>query len=162
VFSVGRGAYDVDQERRAAPGEHVGGGASDRPAEFMGFVLDDVQNTWEKAFAEAGRPYERTKLVLFTDATAMACGYGTVATGPFHCPIDRRVYLDLGFFQDLSQRLGARGDFAEAYVVAHEVGHHVQNLLGLTERARVARSLREGPAGASVRLELELARAGDR
>jgi predicted metalloprotease len=155
VFGVGHRTSDVDEERRAAPGQHVGGGASDTQAEFVGFVLDDVQNTWAKAFAEAGRPYERAKLVLFTDETPTACGYGTAATGPFYCPIDRRVYLDLGFFQELSQRLGARGDFAQAYVVAHEVGHHVQNLLGLTERTRVPRSLREGPTGASVRLELQ-------
>lgn len=155
VFGIGRGAHDVDHDQRAVPGEHAGGEASDSQAQFVGFVLDDVQDTWAKAFAAAGRPYERAKLVLFTDETPTACGYGTAATGPFYCPIDQRVYLDLGFFQELSHKLGARGDFAQAYVVAHEVGHHVQNLLGLTERTRVPRSLREGPTGASVRLELQ-------
>jgi predicted metalloprotease len=153
-FTFGRGVTGVDHARHAAP-EHAGGAEADHQAEFVGFVLDDAQDTWANSFAQSGLPYERAKLVLFTDATPTACGYGTSATGPFYCPLDKRIYLDLGFFHDLSQRLGAGGDFAQAYVVAHEVGHHVQNLLGLTERTQVPRALREGPKGASVRLELQ-------
>jgi predicted metalloprotease len=150
-----RGAGEVADRPQVTTGEHAGGGQADAQAAFVGFVLDDVQETWSKLFTQAGIPYERAKLVLFTDATPTACGYGTAATGPFYCPLDRRVYLDLGFFHELSQRLGARGDFAQAYVIAHEIGHHVQNLLGITERANVPRALREGPKGASVRLELQ-------
>ena len=151
----GRGTGPVEEAPRGATAEHAGGGTVDPQAAFVGFVLDDVQSTWSKLFAEAGVPYARAKLVLFTDATPTACGYGTSATGPFYCPADQRVYLDLGFFRELAQRMGARGDFAQAYVIAHEIGHHVQNLLGTTERMKVPRALREGPAGASVRLELQ-------
>lgn len=130
-----------------------GGRAADEPAQFVGFVLDDAQNTWSRIFSErGGTAYRRTKLVLFTDATPTGCGYGRSATGPFYCPRDERVYIDLGFYHELAQRFGARGDFAQAYVMAHEIGHHVQHILGDGSR-RGARD--EGESGGSVRVELQ-------
>ncbi|HEY6460364.1 MAG TPA: neutral zinc metallopeptidase [Polyangiaceae bacterium] len=124
----------------------------DAPAHFVAFVLDDVQGSWERDFAQRGRPYRHAKLVLFTNATATACGTGQSATGPFYCPEDERVYIDLGFYQELEQRLGARGQFAKAYVIAHEIGHHVQHLLGIDKRPDAHG---EGATGGSVRLELQ-------
>ncbi|HWL88332.1 MAG TPA: neutral zinc metallopeptidase [Polyangiaceae bacterium] len=121
---------------------------------FVSFVLDDTQETWTREFAARGESYRRAKLVLFTNSTATGCGYGRAATGPFYCPADQRVYIDLGFYQELSGRLGARGQFAQAYVVAHEIGHHVQNLLGTEARAGKSASS-TGPTSASVRLELQ-------
>jgi hypothetical protein len=118
---------------------------------FVSFVLDDVQSSWEKALP--GK-YRHAKLVLYTDRTRTGCGLGDAATGPFYCPTDEHVYLDLGFFHELSGKLGARGQFAQAYVVAHELGHHVQKILGITDRVDAMRNTR-GSTGASVRLELQ-------
>ncbi|MGF1508028.1 MAG: neutral zinc metallopeptidase [Myxococcota bacterium] len=131
-------------------------GQADEASAFVGFVLDDVQDTFQRAFAQKGERYQRAKLVLFTGRTSTGgCGMGNAATGPFYCPADRRVYIDLGFFRELSSRLGAPGDFAQAYVIAHEVGHHVQNLTGISDHvARLSERERLGPTGASVRLEL--------
>lgn len=132
------------------------GAAAGPEVHFVSFVLDDAQSTWQKIFDEAGRPYRHAKLVLFTDATSTACGYGQAATGPFYCPADERVYIDLGFFHELAQRFGAKGDFAEAYVIAHEIGHHVQKLLGIRSSLGPLRgSERHGATSASVRLELQ-------
>jgi predicted metalloprotease len=127
--------------------------SEDKMAHFVAFVLDDTQANWTREFTARRRSYRRAKLVLFTDGTDTACGYGRSATGPFYCPADERAYIDLGFYRDLEQRLGARGDFAKAYVIAHEIGHHVQKILGAN--AKVPRSGAEGPSGASVRLELQ-------
>jgi uncharacterized protein len=124
--------------------------AEERMVDFVDAVMNDAQDTWTRLLD--GR-YQRTKVVLFRDAYRSACGAADAATGPFYCPADARVYLDLGFFNELSQRFGAPGDFAQAYVVAHELGHHVQNLLGLNERASDDR--RPGPQSASVALELQ-------
>jgi predicted metalloprotease len=110
--------------------------SSDDQAQFVAFVVDDVQDTWAQLFEQAGREYEPTKLVLFEQATVSGCGTASAATGPFYCPSDKKVYLDLGFFRELQARFGAAGDFAEAYVIAHEFGHHVQNLLGALARTR--------------------------
>jgi predicted metalloprotease len=129
-------------------GSHV----NDPQAHFVAFVLDDVQASWQAKFAERDWPYQHAKLVLFTDSTRTGCGFGDAATGPFYCPEDQRVYIDLSFYDELTNRLGARGQFAQAYVIAHEMGHHVQNLLGISERAG-AHS--EGANGGSVRLELQ-------
>jgi uncharacterized protein len=121
---------------------------------FVSFVLDDVQASWGDQFQRLGVPYRHAKLVLYTDSTQTGCGFGDAATGPFYCPTDERVYIDLGFFHALSDKLGARGQFAQAYVVAHEMGHHVQKLLGISERVDGLRKT-EGATGASVRLELQ-------
>jgi uncharacterized protein len=122
----------------------------DELASFVGFVLDDAQSTWTRQFAAKGRRYEKAKLVLFTGRVESACGLASAAVGPFYCPRDRKVYIDLTFYRVLRQRLGAPGDFAQAYVIAHEVGHHVQNLLGNLERSSTA-----GAGRGSVRTELQ-------
>ncbi len=131
-----------------------GAAAPDETAAFVGFVLDDVQSTWQKLFASAGRRYEPAKLVLFTDSTRSGCGYGSAEVGPFYCPRDRRVYIDLGFFRELDQRFGAPGDFAQAYVIAHEIGHHVQTLLGFDSAAR--RAVQGGANENQVSVQQEL------
>jgi predicted metalloprotease len=123
--------------------------AEEQMVDFVDAVTNDAQDTWAKLL---GSRYERTKVVLFRDQIQSACGFAQAATGPFYCPDDHKVYLDVGFFNELDQRFGASGDFAQAYVVAHEIGHHVQNLLGLLDRARGAQS---GPQSASVGIELQ-------
>src|SRR5215470_19854838 len=111
----------------------------DDASKFVAVVLAETEDAWNQIFRQMGREYEEPKLVLFTDMIQSGCGFASGATGPFYCPEDRRVYIDLGFFHQLQARLGAGGDFAEAYVVAHEVGHHVQNLLGITDQVQAAR-----------------------
>jgi uncharacterized protein len=139
----------------------VGPGAGQAPerseaVQFVSFVLDDAQNVWQRVLAERDQAYDRAKLVLYTDRTASGCGYGSAATGPFYCPRDERIYLDLGFFSALERRFGAAGDFARAYVIAHEVGHHVQQQLGTLEQVhRAPAARREGAEGLSVRNELQ-------
>jgi predicted metalloprotease len=131
-------------------------GADDGQFEFVKFVAGDVQDGWEQAFREDGRDYERTQLVLFEQATQTGCGLGSSQTGPFYCPADRKVYLDLSFFRELGERFGAPGDFAQAYVIAHEFGHHVQNITGVSDDVRQAQQ--ENPEQAnelSIRLELQ-------
>ena len=118
--------------------------------DFVDAVTKDVQDAWGQLL---GSRYQRTRVVLFRDAIDSACGFAQSATGPFYCPDDRKVYLDLGFFSELSRRSGAPGDFAQAYVIAHELGHHVQNLLRLNSRAAADR--RSGAGSASVALELQ-------
>jgi hypothetical protein len=130
--------------------------AEEQAADFMSFVLDDVQDTWAREFTRLGREYERARLVLFTDAARSGCGAADAASGPFYCPEDRKVYIDLGFYNDLQNRFGAPGDFAQAYVLAHEIGHHVQHLLGLAGQVREGQQARPDRAAAlSVRLELQ-------
>ena len=129
----------------------------DEASKFVAVVLADTEDAWHDIFRQMGREYEDPKLVLFTDQTASGCGFASGASGPFYCPEDRRVYIDLGFYRLLQERLGAGGDFAQAYVIAHEVGHHVQNLLGITDRVQAARR-RVSQAEynhLSVRLELQ-------
>jgi len=124
--------------------------------DFVNFVVKDAQDVWTLAFQQLGRPYERAKLVLFTDATQSGCGYAAAAMGPFYCPADAKVYIDLGFYRELKSRFGAPGDFAQAYVIAHEVGHHVQTLLGLERTLNEARERRPNDANElSVRFELQ-------
>ncbi|HUF25409.1 MAG TPA: neutral zinc metallopeptidase [Gemmatimonadaceae bacterium] len=108
--------------------------ANDPGRIFVSQVLADTEDTWNELFRAAGSSYEEPRLVLFRDATPSACGTGQSAMGPFYCPLDNRVYIDLSFFEELRSRFGAAGDFAQAYVIAHEVGHHVQNLTGTLER----------------------------
>ena len=118
-----------------APGTYRPTAAENETAEFVSVVLADTEETWRGLFREAGANYRDPKLRLFTDGVQSACGYNTSATGPFYCPPDERVYVDLGFFNDLA-RLGAPGDFAQAYVIGHEVAHHVQNLTGVFQSLR--------------------------
>jgi predicted metalloprotease len=129
----------------------------DDASKFVAVVLADTEDAWNDVFRQMGRKYEEPRLVLFTDVIQSGCGFARGATGPFYCPQDRQVYIDLGFFRQLQERLGASGDFAEAYVIAHEVGHHVQKLLGITDRVDAARR-RASEAESnrlSVRLELQ-------
>jgi uncharacterized protein len=125
--------------------------------EFISFVLDDLHATWKDKFAEVGKQYRPARLVLFRDAVrSEACGFGTAAVGPFYCPGDQKAYIDLSFYRLLRERFAAPGDFAQAYVLAHEIGHHVQNLLGYEEALR--RSQRRAPQRKnelSVRYELQ-------
>ncbi len=124
--------------------------------QFVTFVLNDTQDTWTKLLADRGRQYDRAKLVLFRDATQTACGVGQAAAGPFYCPGDSRVYIDLGFYDELRDRFGAAGDFAQAYVIAHEIGHHIQRLLGTETKVRRAQQQEPGRANdLSVRMELQ-------
>ncbi|MFN8422464.1 MAG: neutral zinc metallopeptidase [Anaerolineae bacterium] len=125
--------------------------------QFVSVVLADTEDVWHAKFQELGKDYVEPKMVLFSDRVQSACGTASAAVGPFYCPGDQQVYIDLSFYKLLRQRLGAPGDFAQAYVIAHEVGHHVQNLLGISEqveRARGGASEAEGNA-LSVRLELQ-------
>jgi predicted metalloprotease len=129
--------------------------AAEQPeVELVSFVFDDAQKSWQQLFAQDGKPYQLAHLVLFRDATRSGCGTGEAAMGPFYCSNDERVYIDLGFYEELRQRFGAPGDFAQAYVIAHELGHHIQHLLG-TDRQVHEASDSEGANGASVRLELQ-------
>ena len=140
-----------------APRPSGGDAPADEGAEFVSVVLADTEDTWSALFAEQGARYDAPKLVLFTGVVRSACGTAQSAVGPFYCPPDGSVYIDLDFYRDLRDRFGAPGDFAQAYVIAHEVGHHVQTLLGTSERVRAAQE-RAGQTDAnalSVRLELQ-------
>lgn len=149
---VGTGPSASSQAPAGPPPE------DDEQAAFVSVVLADTEETWNRILPAAGGPeYREPALVLFSDAVDSGCGFGRAAMGPFYCPLDGKVYLDLGFFRELDERFGAPGDFARAYVVAHEVGHHVQNLLGLSDevhRRRQSLSQSEGN-DLSVRLELQ-------
>ena len=130
--------------------------AEQREVQFVTYVLDDVQNTWAQIFKQEGQPWRDARLVLFRDATQSGCGVAQSAMGPFYCPADNRVYIDLGFYDELSQKFGAAGDFAQAYVLAHELGHHVQDLLGTDRQVRQLEQAHPDEANAlSVRLELQ-------
>jgi predicted metalloprotease len=137
--------------------------SQERPAEenqmadFVSVVLADTEDTWHELFSRSGKSYQEPKLVLFSDAVDSACGFAQSATGPFYCPRDNKVYIDLQFYRDLQDRFHAPGEFAQAYVIAHEIGHHVQNLLGISDRVH---SLQQGADKIqanelSVRLELQ-------
>jgi uncharacterized protein len=131
--------------------------AGDPKAEFVSVVLADTEDVWHALFQKAGSRYREAGLVLFSDAVESGCGVAGSAVGPFYCPPDGKVYIDLSFFEDLRQRFGAAGDFAQAYVIAHEVGHHVQSLLGISDEVRsTQRGLGKAEANQlSVRLELQ-------
>jgi predicted metalloprotease len=123
---------------------------------FVSFVLDSTQSFWEREFADLGERYQRATLVLFRDATRSTCGFAQSASGPFYCPGDNKVYIDLAFYRELDQRFGAPGDFAQAYVLAHEVGHHVQTLLGIEARVRRLQQSRPQESNQiQVRMELQ-------
>jgi predicted metalloprotease len=128
---------------------------NDPSVDFVRAILGETEDTWGAAFQRAGRQYVQPHLVLYSGAVQSACGGATAASGPFYCPGDQRVYLDLSFFDEMRQRLGGGGDFAQAYVIAHEVGHHVQNLLGISAKVEHARGNISGASGLSVRLELQ-------
>lgn len=154
TFFDGSGGGAVQQSESAPP-------ASESPeerqkAEFISDALDDTQGTWAQIFQQEGIEYQKAKLVLYRDLTQSGCGTGQASSGPFYCPADGKVYLDLSFFDELDRRFEAPGDFAQAYVLAHEIGHHVQNLLGTSSRAQEAMQSDSRNANEySVRLELQ-------
>jgi predicted metalloprotease len=141
----------VEQESASAPP------ADDSQAQFVSMVLADTEDTWQAIFSEAGQRYREPKLVLFSGAYPTACGTGEAAMGPFYCPGDQKVYIDLSCYGQLQHRFAAPGDFAQAYVIAHEVGHHVQNLLGISDKVYAAqqRASAEASNALSVRQELQ-------
>lgn len=144
------------QTQQAVPAQRPP--ADDEMATFVAKVLADTEDTWHAVFKEAGQEYREPKLVLFTGSTPTACGTGDTATGPFYCPSDQKVYIDLAFYRELKDRFHAPGEFAEAYVIAHEVGHHVQNLLGVSDKVHAARQQTSSKTQAnalSVRMELQ-------
>jgi len=158
IFDSGGGGTPVPQQ---TPGD-VQQPVSSSPKEeeriqFVSFVLDDVQQTWAQLLPKvSGEPYRDAKLDVFRDAVNTGCGTAPAEVGPFYCPVDQKVYLDLSFFDELDQRFGAPGDFAQAYVIAHELGHHVQHLLGIDSRVRQLQESRPGAANQlSVMLELQ-------
>jgi uncharacterized protein len=134
LFSLFSGATPADSGRPVVQADR---GDESREVQFVSFVLDDVQGTWERLLPSAGRNYRHATLVLFRDYTSSGCGTAQSATGPFYCPPDEKVYVDLSFFDELRSRFGAPGEFAQAYVLAHEIGHHVQKILGVGSRPSV-------------------------
>ncbi len=161
----GGSGFDLTQIFNQLPQAQVAPGTKDLPpvsaeeeqqVEFVSFVLDDIQATWEGEFERAGQTYDRATLVLFRGSTQTACGVGSAQMGPFYCPADQKVYLDLNFFDELATRFGAPGDFAAAYVIAHEIGHHVQNLTGISDEVRALQQRNPDDANdLSIRLELQ-------
>jgi predicted metalloprotease len=150
VLSGGGGAPQVQQGPAKAPP------ANDRSAAFVSTVLASTEDVWAQIFQQGGAQYRPPKLVLFRGATPTACGTGQSAMGPFYCPGDSKVYIDLSFFDELQNRFKAPGDFAQAYVIAHEVGHHVQHLLGISDQVDNLRRRNPSQANAlSVRMELQ-------
>ena len=147
------------ETQQPAPGPAGAGQAAsnDEAKAFVATVLGSTEDVWREQFKKLGRNYQQPTLVLFTDATESACGRAGAAMGPFYCPSDQKVYIDLGFYDEMKQRFGAPGDFAQAYVIAHEVGHHVQNLLGVSDQVRALqeRSSKAQANALSVRLELQ-------
>jgi predicted metalloprotease len=153
-FDSSGGGGQVSTATSTAPVEQSPGEA--QTVEFVNFVLKDVQSTWTSVLQQEGVAYERTTMVLFRDVTQTACGTGEAASGPFYCPGDHKVYLDLGFFDELKRKFGAPGDFAQAYVIAHEVGHHIQSLVGTSDRVHDAMQNDKRNANQySVQLELQ-------
>ena len=147
------------------PGVNAGAGSPMTPedsareeteVQFVSFVLDDNDSTWQKVLSRYNQPYNAPKLVLFRSSTQSGCGYAQSAMGPFYCPVDEKIYIDLGFYDDLKKKFGAAGDFAQAYVLAHEFGHHIQHLLGTDAQVRQAQGGNPQDANQlSVRLELQ-------
>ena len=156
VLSGGGAPVQVQQQQQQSPAKGVP--ADDRMGKFVSTVLADTEDVWKDVFTKGGATYKEPRLVLFKGQTSTGgCGAGQAAMGPFYCPADQKVYIDLAFYETLTKRLGAPGDFAQAYVIAHEVGHHVQNLLGISGKMEQMRS-RVSKAeynALSVRLELQ-------
>ncbi len=144
-----------DRPYTESPGT-TGSPAQDQMAEFVSVVLADTEDTWHDIFRQSGKTYVEPSLVLYSDAVESACGFARSAMGPFYCPRDQKVYIDLSFYEDLQSRYQAPGDFAQAYVIAHEVGHHVQNLLGISDKVRALQSQVDRVEANQLSVKLEL------
>ena len=158
VLNMGAGMPETQHQASVAPGVRATGQAEDDAlARFTSRVLADTEDTWGELFRAGGKQYREPTLVLYTGGTQTACGAGQAAMGPFYCPGDERVYLDLGFYRDLQARFAAPGDFAQAYVIAHEIGHHVQHQLGIAEKVQQAkqRASERDANQLQVRMELQ-------
>jgi uncharacterized protein len=164
ILLLGGGGYSVDSPFEQFPSQPASGGstmdnapdAESELVDFSSFVVRDLQKFWAADFQKAGRNFSPTALALFRQRTSTGCGEGSSGTGPFYCPLDRKIYLDLGFFRELAQRFQAPGDFAQAYVIAHEYGHHVQTLTGITKQVSDASQENSDQRNAlSVRTELQ-------
>ena len=160
VYLLGGDPRVVMQSQPSAPRQPQAGtpaGPPDEASQFVKVVLGDTEDVWNAIFRQAGRDYQEPQLVLFSGTVQSACGFAQAAMGPFYCPRDGRVYIDLTFYDQLRERFRAPGDFAQAYVIAHEVGHHVQNLLGISEKVmrQRQRSSQESANALSVRMELQ-------
>jgi uncharacterized protein len=162
VYLLSGGEVVLDPSAIAPAGRTVQSGPispeEQELGEFVSVILADTEDTWRELFPrEFGAPYQEPRLVLFSGATESACGVGQAAMGPFYCPLDQSVFIDLSFYRELRERFGAPGEFAQAYVIAHEVGHHVQNLLGISEKVLSSRQRMSRTAGneLSVRQELQ-------
>ncbi len=158
IFDSGGGTPVPQQAAPGAAQQPVNESAEEKKRfDFVNFVVDDVQQTWDQLLPKVdGQQYRHAQLDLFRDAINTGCGQAPAEVGPFYCPVDQKVYLDLSFFDELAQRFGAPGDFAQAYVIAHELGHHVQHLLGIEQRVREMQESRPGAANQlSVALELQ-------
>lgn len=155
ILSILSGGAPVSEVQQQGPAKAPP--ADDRMAKFVATVLGDTEDVWKQLFSQGGATYQQPRLVLFRGAIATGCGQGQAVMGPFYCPADQKVYIDLNFYETLKNRLGAPGDFAQAYVIAHEVGHHVQNQLGITgQMARMrARASQPEYNAMSVRVELQ-------
>lgn len=153
----GQIAYQAPQSTGQSTGvRQTGRQTEDEQANFVAVVLADTEDVWHKIFEENGGRYEEPKLTLFTGAVQSACGLGQAAMGPFYCPGDRKIYIDLSFYSDLQQRFGAPGDFAQAYVIAHEVGHHVQTLIGVSEKVQSEKRRASQAAANAIQVRMEL------
>ncbi|MGE7993052.1 KPN_02809 family neutral zinc metallopeptidase [Pseudomonas sp. NPDC089554] len=153
---LGQLTGQMQQQQQAPSGQAPA--VNDEQAAFVASILGDTEDTWNALFAQAGRQYREPKLVLFSGQVSSACGFASSAVGPFYCPGDQRVYLDMSFFREMETRFAAAGDFAQAYVIAHEIGHHVQTLLGVSAKVDAARrsgQRLEGDNGLLVRQELQ-------
>ncbi len=151
-----QGVEETSVPQTSSPQTQRAGG-DDEMRQFVARVLGSTERTWTKIFAAGGRTYEKPTLVLFSDAVESACGFAQAASGPFYCGQDRKLYIDLAFYRELRERFQAPGDFAQAYVIAHEVGHHVQNLLGIMNKVQASQSRanRQQANALSVRQELQ-------
>src|SRR5688572_1674732 len=147
------GGAPTEEIAPAEPGAYQG---VDEEADFISVVLAETEDVWNEQFRRNGQDYREPELVLFSGAVQSECGFAQAAVGPFYCPLDQKVYLDLTFFQELHQRFGAPGDFARAYVVAHEVGHHVQTLLGVSDEVRAAQSRASQKEANRIQVTMEL------
>jgi len=146
------GADGTTAPTRAASQPYQGSPEDEKLVHFVSFVLDDTQDVWQRKFAAMGRPYHYAKLVLFSESVQSGCGAAGAAMGPFYCPEDQKVYIDLGFYRELRSRFGAPGDFAQAYVLAHEIGHHVQHEFGIDHQVQE----QQGAGGESNSLQVAM------